>query len=198
VKAPAFQAELRIRHGSPESLGRNMNNPPLKPVVYFVLGSAITAAVAYQIHRHSEFGRSSRDMHLAMEDRVSIFRDPPSEKLEEAEVFAGALEFAERGAQEKIRALFPSQSGPVKLKLIPRSSGYEVVLFAPEISSEQREAISKIITEEIVAGQRQSTTIALEATQRTSESKNRSPNQALQGTPAKVPSSSTEPEARRP
>jgi len=148
-----------------------MNNQSRKLALSFVLGAAITAVVSYQVHRRSEFGRNSSDMHLVMDDMVSIFRDPPGDKLEESEVFASALEFAEPSAQEKIRTLFPAQSGPVKLKLIPRTNGYEEVLFGPEPSREQSEAISKIIRDEIIAGQRQSVKIALEATQRDSESK---------------------------
>ena len=172
---PAFQSPSTARRGSSVSVGAKMHFPPLKFALPFVLGVAITSAVAFLIHRYSAFGGSSRDMHLAMDDSVLIFREPPGEKLEAAEVFAVALEFAERGAQEKIRSLFPAQSGPVELKLIPRSSGYEIVLFAPELSGERREAISKIIREEIIAGQRQSAKIALEAIQRGTESEKRSP-----------------------
>jgi hypothetical protein len=157
-----------------------MNKQSLKLALFFVLGVVITV-VTYEIHRYSAFFGSSRDMHLALNDRVMWLCSPPGKKIEEAEVFASALEFAEHSAQERIRALFPPQYAALKLVLIPRSSGYEILLFAPELSSGQREAVSKIIGEEMAAGQRQSAKIALEAIQQASEPTQGTPNRVAGG-----------------
>ena len=83
---------------------------------------------------------------------VSIDSDPPNETIEESELWIISLERAQRNAEERLNKGLKIDDW-LNLLVVPRMSGYEVLVLAHLPINDRGEEIRKVVEEEIAAAQ---------------------------------------------